>query len=96
MDILTKLGLDPELLDSVDLESLERVAREMKISPNSRTDPNQLLKSLRDSGIDIDRLIKKMRGNMQPKKSNRVGRNEKCPCDSGKKYKKCCWGKKQT
>jgi peptide deformylase len=22
--------------------------------------------------------------------SNKVGRNEKCPCDSGKKYKKCC------
>lgn len=20
-----------------------------------------------------------------------IGRNEPCPCDSGKKYKKCCW-----
>ena len=26
-----------------------------------------------------------------PVKANkRIGRNEKCPCDSGKKYKKCC------
>lgn len=25
--------------------------------------------------------------------SNRVGRNEQCPCGSGKKYKNCCWGK---
>ena len=24
----------------------------------------------------------------------RVGRNEPCPCGSGKKYKKCCYGKK--
>ena len=24
---------------------------------------------------------------------NRVGRNEPCPCGSGKKYKKCCWRK---
>jgi uncharacterized protein YecA (UPF0149 family) len=23
----------------------------------------------------------------------KIGRNEKCPCGSGKKYKKCCIGK---
>ncbi|GEM_PF-3237392 len=23
-------------------------------------------------------------------KKNKIGRNEKCPCGSGKKYKKCC------
>jgi len=23
----------------------------------------------------------------------KVGRNEPCPCGSGKKYKKCCWSK---
>ncbi len=28
-----------------------------------------------------------------PEKKQKVGRNEKCPCGSGKKYKKCC-GKK--
>jgi preprotein translocase subunit SecA len=26
-----------------------------------------------------------------PKK--KVGRNDPCPCGSGKKYKKCCWPK---
>ncbi len=26
----------------------------------------------------------------QPAQSNKVGRNEPCPCGSGKKYKKCC------
>ena len=25
--------------------------------------------------------------------SDKVGRNEKCPCASGKKYKKCCINK---
>lgn len=25
----------------------------------------------------------------------KVGRNEPCPCGSGKKYKKCCWSKDQ-
>jgi uncharacterized protein YecA (UPF0149 family) len=26
--------------------------------------------------------------------SKKIGRNELCPCGSGKKYKKCCMGKK--
>jgi preprotein translocase subunit SecA len=26
----------------------------------------------------------------EPAQSNKVGRNEDCPCESGKKYKKCC------
>jgi len=28
--------------------------------------------------------------------SARIGRNDPCPCGSGKKYKKCCLGKKKT
>jgi preprotein translocase subunit SecA len=27
------------------------------------------------------------------KKSVKVGRNDPCPCGSGKKYKTCCWPK---
>ena len=26
----------------------------------------------------------------QPKKVAKIGRNEPCPCGSGKKYKQCC------
>jgi hypothetical protein len=26
-------------------------------------------------------------------RSKKIGRNEPCPCGSGKKYKKCCYGK---
>ena len=26
----------------------------------------------------------------QPKKSTKVGRNDPCPCGSGRKYKQCC------
>ncbi|MEG1146749.1 MAG: SEC-C metal-binding domain-containing protein, partial [Bacilli bacterium] len=26
----------------------------------------------------------------QPKKVSKIGRNELCPCGSGKKYKQCC------
>lgn len=27
---------------------------------------------------------------------DKVGRNDPCPCGSGKKYKSCCWGKTST
>lgn len=27
------------------------------------------------------------------KKAEKIGRNEQCPCGSGKKYKKCCMAK---
>ncbi|MCP4719740.1 MAG: hypothetical protein GY860_09830 [Desulfobacteraceae bacterium] len=30
----------------------------------------------------------------QGKSLVKIGRNEKCPCGSGKKYKKCCMRKK--
>ena len=26
----------------------------------------------------------------QPKRVNKIGRNDQCPCGSGKKYKNCC------
>ena len=28
--------------------------------------------------------------------TEKVGRNDPCPCGSGKKYKSCCWTKKHT
>ena len=30
----------------------------------------------------------------KPAKSDKVGRNDPCPCGSGKKYKKCCGANK--
>ena len=33
---------------------------------------------------------------MKLERGMRVGRNEKCPCGSGKKYKKCCLLKKRV
>ena len=30
------------------------------------------------------------RGSVTLKKSDKVGRNDPCPCGSGKKYKNCC------
>ena len=32
----------------------------------------------------------------QPIRVEKAGRNDLCPCGSGKKYKKCCWFKDQV
>ena len=91
MDTLKSLGLDPSLLDEEDVKMLENAARELKLPDNPQNvNPNQLLADFRRLGVDIDKIIKKMRGNIGPKVSTRVKRNEQCPCKSGKKWKKCC------
>ena len=42
--------------------------------------------------LDRFRTDGSMRGNTVRKALSKVGRNDPCPCGSGKKYKKCCFG----
>ena len=37
--------------------------------------------------------LKAVNSRQETRKKNKVGRNEPCPCGSGKKYKKCCLNK---
>jgi uncharacterized protein YecA (UPF0149 family) len=41
------------------------------------------------SGISLNDLMRR-RKTRPMVKNNHIGRNEKCPCGSGKKYKHCC------
>ncbi len=34
--------------------------------------------------------LEKLLGSQQLTKSEKIGRNDPCPCGSGEKYKKCC------
>ena len=49
--------------------------------------------------IEIDKVAKQkefQRASEERKKKEptvKIGRNDKCPCGSGKKFKKCCLGK---
>ena len=38
--------------------------------------------------VNMAEFLRKRRG--LKSQSNKIGRNELCPCGSGKKYKKCC------
>ncbi len=46
---------------------------------------SELLKELLKEEVKAERVIKR----------NKIGRNQKCTCGSGKKYKKCCLHKQQ-
>ena len=50
---------------------------------------NDLIKFLLNINIVISEKNENERENIN-EKSKKVGRNEKCPCGSGKKYKFCC------
>ena len=41
---------------------------------------------------EVDNLVRKIKDRRisKAKSNGKIGRNEKCPCGSGKKYKKCC------
>jgi len=43
-----------------------------------------------DKPEDISDLEKLLNPAPRPKASIKIGRNEPCPCGSGRKYKKCC------
>jgi len=40
--------------------------------------------------VGINKLTQKKKALIAAGKSTKVGRNDKCPCNSGKKFKKCC------
>ena len=54
-------------------------------------------KNINRPKIELDELIAKIKNNAKEQnktvvqKNTKTGRNEPCPCGSGKKYKKCCY-----
>ncbi|HOT21085.1 MAG TPA: SEC-C metal-binding domain-containing protein, partial [Sedimentibacter sp.] len=60
----------------------------MRVRPQEKLQRKQVARITSVSGADADSIG----GRPQPlvKKEKKVGRNDPCPCGSGKKYKKCC------
>lgn len=42
------------------------------------------------SESELKKLYKEQKGSTTIRKGKKIGRNDPCPCGSGKKYKKCC------
>jgi preprotein translocase subunit SecA len=96
---------DDEILDTFEKSLDPRLRRQIKIS-DSNADALEILdgKTVREIASDsavLEAFIERARQAMEaqskipeaePVKSadDRTGRNELCPCGSGKKFKKCC------
>jgi uncharacterized protein len=80
---------EDEELDEDDLDDLESDATHR---PRLILPPSDYLNSLRPGDIY------KFPDHLSPARNEgpKAGRNDPCPCGSGKKYKKCCLGKKQS
>ena len=69
-----------ELLNTIDKEiTLFLIKAEIR----QNTERKQVIKGV---AVNDKTKIKKA----TPKQVNKIGRNEPCPCGSGKKYKQCC------
>ena len=75
------------------MENLDEIGKMLGKDQNTI---NMVKKMMRENPQMIESLMTNMVNNgsldqkQQPKKSTKIKPNEKCPCNSGKKYKKCC------
>ena len=79
---LKSLGISPETLGPDKLEKLLNFTDSIK--DPSKVSNNDMAKIMEIMGIELQSKKK------TPKVSIRIGRNEKCLCESGKKWKNCC------
>ena len=81
VSILAKAYFDPALAERVHEARQQRQRTDMSGYQTSRTDNTQ------------PNAPQQQRSNAPAVAQKRAGRNDPCPCGSGKKYKNCCMGK---
>jgi uncharacterized protein YecA (UPF0149 family) len=89
--LLGSLDILTEDLTSEQIEGLKKFAS--SINDPNKLSANQAMKIVKDLKLDIEKLQKnarKIRSQINKPKRPKVGSNEPCPCNSGKKFKKCC------
>ena len=79
---LEQMGISPDTFEKDKIEKLMTLAD--RIKDPSQVDGNTITEIQKLLGIKNP-----PQGNKQ-KISKKIGRNTQCPCNSGKKWKKCC------
>ena len=90
-------------------KALQAESKKVRAAATAASERSLFLKEGFDSGeagILLDQLIpvaeaarqenKQMPASVTPAVSRKIGRNDPCPCGSGKKYKKCCLSKDEA
>ena len=84
---LKTMGLDVDKIPKDKMNTIVQLAE--SIADPSKMNSEQITKLQQALGISQQgsSLVPVKR---VPRKRTKIGNNEKCPCGSGKKYKKCC------
>ena len=83
--LLQSMGISPDQITPEKLIMLQRLSKAFS-DPNN-LDEESISKLMKQAGLDTNDTP-----NVPKKTGKKTGRNEKCPCNSGKKFKKCCGG----
>lgn len=74
----------------LELEQLEEWKKEFREKELKRQQQMEFLKAPRILPDTVNNSRNTGKQTVTRKKVKKIGRNEPCPCGSGKKYKKCC------
>jgi uncharacterized protein len=89
-------AMPPDRLERMRREAVEtlpeivRALNEHALGPFDDFDPDE------DDDLDVDETTTEGPQEPYARSAPKVGRNDPCPCGSGKKYKKCCLGKAEA
>ena len=78
-----------QLLSAIQKEvvySFYKVGVGLQLAPTIMAGDKMVMKGANKSSVDSEKLEGKPRN----EEGDKIGRNDPCPCGSGKKYKKCC------
>ncbi|MEG1658425.1 MAG: SEC-C metal-binding domain-containing protein, partial [Oscillibacter sp.] len=78
------LTMFEEMISAIQTETVRRMFS-VRLKSNEEVKRERVAKSMVENVGGDGTAPKK-----QPRKVNKIGRNEPCPCGSGKKYKNCC------
>ncbi len=83
LPMLQQFGITPEQLGPDKLEKIMQLGEHLQ-------DPSDITPEVSRQVLEV--LGISTRGAQVPvkRKGQKIGRNEPCPCEKGKKYKKCC------
>ena len=89
--------MDPNNIDlnNIDTDALDKIGNMMGHDRDTMNKVKQMMKNpeaMKQVKRMMNQQLNKLNGNKDEQKpeQKKVGRNESCPCGSGKKYKKCC------
>ena len=77
------LDMFEEMIAAIQEETVRRLYS-VRLQKNEEVKRERVAKGMTES-VGGDGTVKK-----QPRKVAKIGRNDPCPCGSGKKYKQCC------